>query len=121
MKHLVGARATVARILVATALALASVAAGYLYLRGLYVTDTALAEARIPEVTSQRGFDLEGARKSGYTDLEIATFLVKRNEAEFADRWRTLLVAVGAIYGVIVLGILASAMVVRNDPPRVER
>jgi hypothetical protein len=101
-------RKSLAWILTATALALAAVAGGYLYLRGVYVTDASLTEARIREVAMDRGFDLGAARKSGYSDAEVAQYLAKRDEAEFADRWQLLLVTAGAVYVVCVIGILAS-------------
>lgn len=103
-------RNCMAGILTATALAVALVAGGYLYLRGQFVTDPAFAETHISEVSHQRGFDLAGARKSGYSDPEVATFIVKRDEAEFLESWKTLLIAVGSVYCVVVLGFLASAI-----------
>lgn len=107
-------RKCMAAILTATAMAVAVVAGGYLYLRSQFVTDPAFAETHISEVSQQRGFDLVGARKSGYSDPEVATFLVKRDEAEFLEKWKTLLIAVGSVYCVSVLGFLASAITRRG-------
>lgn len=99
---------TAALLLAATALAVATLAGGYLFLRSQYSTDLSLVEAHISEVARQRGFDMVGARNSGYTDAEIAAFLVKRDEADFSDIWKTLWIAVGSIYVVCALGIFAS-------------
>jgi hypothetical protein len=94
-------------MLTVTALTLSALAATFIYLHEQFPTDPAYIDTRISDVADQRGFRIEEARKEGYKDEEIAAYLVKANRAEFDRQWWRLLVAVLAVYGIAVFGIVA--------------
>lgn len=73
----------IAWVLAATAFAVASLAASFIYLRDQHLNDQTLVESKIQVVATERGFKLEEARKAGYSDSEIAKFLVTADRAEF--------------------------------------
>lgn len=96
-------------LLAVTALALSVLAAARVYLSDQFPRDPAFVETQFESVASKQ-LRLEDARKAGYSDKELADFLVRRNQAEFERQWnRTLLVAC-AIYLILVLGIGASLL-----------
>ena len=99
-----------ASVLVATALAIAALAASFIYLQEQHVTDQAFVESKIQTVAADRNFKLEEARKEGYSDTEIANFLVKSNRAEFDRLWWRVFLTVSAIYVVLILGVFASTL-----------
>ncbi|MDP2819382.1 MAG: hypothetical protein Q8O29_14165 [Polaromonas sp.] len=100
----------IAWVLAATAVAVASLAVSFIYLRDQHLNDLTLVESKIQVVADERGFKLEEARKAGYSDSEIAKFLVAADRAEFDQQWLRILLAVSAIYAVIVLGVFASTL-----------
>ena len=103
-----------ASVLVATALAIAALTASFIYLREQNVTDEAFVESKIQAVAADRNFKLEEARKEGYSDSEIASFLVKSNRAEFDRLWWRIFLTVSAIYAVLILGVFASTLVLES-------
>lgn len=94
-------------VVIATALAIATLAASFIYLREQHITDQAFVESRIQVVATERGFKLEEARKAGYSDSEIAGFIIKADRAEFDRLWWRIFLIVSAIYVVFVLGVFA--------------
>ena len=94
-------------VLIATALAFAALAASFIYLREQHITDQAFVKSRIQAVATERGFRLEEARRAGYSDSEIATFIVEANRAKFDRLWWRIFLTVSAIYVVVILGVFS--------------
>ena len=97
-------------VLSVTALAVSSLAASFVYLHDQFPTDPAYVDTRIAVVAGERGYRLEDARKSGYSNEEIAAYLVKANRAEFDRQWWRILIVVLAVYVVVVFGIVATTL-----------
>jgi len=97
-------------VLSVTALAVSSLAASFVYLHDHFPTDPTYVDTSISVVAGERGFRLEDARKSGYSDEEIAAYLVKANRAEFDRLWWRILIVVLAVYVVVVFGIVATTL-----------
>ncbi len=108
-------------ILATTALAVAFLAGSFIYLKCQHLTDVELIESRIQYIAKEREFSLKDARKEGYSDREIASYFAKISRAEFNERWLFILLAVGSIYGVSVLGIVASTLLYESRNNRTLR
>lgn len=97
----------VAWLLVLTALATSSVGGSFIYLRNEIQSAPAFIETHTTKVAVSRGFDLEGARKEGYSEEQITAYLAKASQAEFDQEWYRILAIVGSLYFASVLGVLA--------------
>lgn len=95
---------TVALLFGITALAISALGGSFVFLHDEIQTAPTFIETHLEE---SKHFDVEGARKANYSDQEIVTFIVKKNQAEFDRQWYRLLSIVGALYIVLALGIIA--------------
>jgi hypothetical protein len=95
---------------VLTAIAVSALAGNFIYLSEKIPTDPAYIETRTTQVALSRGFDIDGAKKAGYLEQEIASYLVKANLAEFNRQWYRVLIFVCSIYFVLALGIFATIL-----------
>lgn len=105
-------------VVIATALAIALLAASFVYLREQHVTDQSFVESRIQAVAIERGFKLEEARKEGYSDSQIASHFIKADRAEFDRLWWRIVLVVSAIYVVFVLGVFAFTLLRESQSVR---
>lgn len=92
--------------LIASALTLAILAAGLVYLKIRYLSDPDLVESRIKIVAIDRGFKLQEARDAGYSDREISEYFAKEANAEASHFKLIFLVVIGSLYGIALLTIL---------------
>jgi len=99
----------VAWLLAVTALAVLALTAVHIHLGNQFPVDPALVETQFESVAGKQ-LRLEDARRAGYSDQEMASFLVRRNRAEFDRQWNLALLLVSAVYVVLVLGIGASIL-----------
>lgn len=110
-------KSAIAWCLATTALAASAIGGAFLYLQSESYVDSEYIETHIRRVAAEREFKLEDARKSGYTDAEIAAFLSKADRASFDRVWSRILITIGLLYVVVILGITSSTLVreVRNS------
>ncbi len=106
-------------VLVVTAVAVATLAGSFIYLREHHLTDQALIEVRLEALAAERGYRLEEARKAGASNSAIAAHFAKQNRAEFDHLWWQIVVTVASVYVVIVLSIFAFSLIreSRVGPP----
>ncbi|MDP1652383.1 MAG: hypothetical protein Q8L56_06645 [Rhodocyclaceae bacterium] len=90
-----------------TAITVSALAGSFIYLREEIPTDPAYIETRTTHVAVSQGFDIEGAKKENYSEQEIASYLVKANQAKFDRQWFRVLTIIGSLYCVLALGIFA--------------
>lgn len=92
-----------------TAIAVASLAACFIYLREEIPTDPAFIATKTDQVAAHRSFNIKGARES-YSEEEVVAFLTKANQADFDRKWLRVVSIIGALYSVLSLGILATTL-----------
>ena len=105
----------VAWSLVLTAIAVAVIVAGYLYLDTKYPTDIQYINSHLKVVSDGMRIDLEKARGAGYSDEEISGGLAKYNVAEFNYWWIRIQLTVGGFYVVILMCLMAIILLKINN------
>lgn len=101
----------IASVLIASAIAVTALSVSFLYLNEKHLTEKSLIELNIDSIAGKRNFKLEEARKSGYSDKEIAAYLVATDQAEFDILWRRILYGVCTAYAVTILAIGATTLI----------
>ena len=103
-------KSALAWCLAATALAASALGGSFLYLQNETYADAEYVETNIGKVAGERNFKLEEARKAGYSDTEIANFISKSDSKSFDRNWSRIAIAIGIMYAIIMLGVVASTL-----------
>lgn len=73
------------------------------YLEQVNPISTVTIQRKLNTTETLNRFEVEGARKAGYSDVEIAKHLAKENKSNTEETMRVLLVLEGAILSVAAL------------------
>lgn len=91
-------------ILASTALLISCLSGTYIFLKDSLPSDSKYIITHLHEYN----FNVEAARKKGYSDEEMTAFFNKQLESEFERQWMRIVVVALALYFVSVLGFVAN-------------